>query len=60
MSLLDNKMSILRYTCFISLSRAGNCDVNSDVIAEVKQLEEASGGGGRHNKDLRPLHNTVA
>ena len=23
-------MSILRYICFISLSRAGNCDVNDD------------------------------
>ena len=23
-------MSILRYTCFISLSRAGNCDVYDD------------------------------
>ena len=23
------KMSILRYTCFISLNRAGNCSVNS-------------------------------
>ena len=29
-SLLDSKMSILRYTCFISLNRAGNCNVNSD------------------------------
>ena len=36
-------MSILRYTCFISLSRAGNCDVNSDVIAEVRKLDEVSG-----------------
>ena len=38
-------MLILRYTNFISLSRAGNCDVNSEVIAEVRKLEEAWGGG---------------
>ena len=37
-------MSIFLYTCFISLSRAGNCDVNSEVIAERK-LEEAGGTG---------------
>ena len=36
-------MSILRYTCFISLSRAGNCDANSEMIAEVRKLEEVSG-----------------
>ena len=29
-SLLDSKMSILLYTCFISLNRAGKCSVNSD------------------------------
>ena len=28
-SLLDSKMSIFRYTCFISFSRAGNCDVQA-------------------------------
>ena len=28
-SLVDSKMLILRYTCFISLNRAGNCTVNS-------------------------------
>ena len=38
-------MSILHYSCFISLSRAGNCDVTSEVIAEVKKLEETWGGG---------------
>ena len=52
-------MSILRYNCFISLSRAGNCDVNSDVIA-VRKLEEASGGGLGANKNFRALDNTVA
>ena len=52
-------MSIFRYTCFISLSRAGNCDVNSEVIAEVRKLEEAWGGVGA-NKNLRALDNTAA
>ena len=36
-------MSILRYTCFISLSRVRNCDANSEMIAEVRKLEEVSG-----------------
>ena len=36
-------MSILRYTCFISLSRVGTCDVNSEMRAEVRKLEEVSG-----------------
>ena len=36
-------MSILHYMCFISLSRAGNCDANSEMIAEVRKLEEVSG-----------------
>ena len=58
-SVLDSKMSIFRYNCFISLSRAGNCDVNSEVIAEVRKLEEAW-GGDHHNKDLGALDNTVA
>ena len=49
-------MSILRYTGFISLSRAGNCDVNSEMIAEVRKFL----GGHHYNKDFRALDNTVA
>ena len=51
-------MSILHFTCFISLSRAGNCDANSDMIAEVKKLEEVSGTqamgfpAGRRQRDF--------
>ena len=47
-SLVDSKMSILRYTCFISLNRAGNCNVNSHDDAD-----DDDDGDGKHRQEYR-------